>query len=411
MHDRTRNFLCRLGFLAFCVGPTVGLLVWAVVIRTSPHQSALRENWQRRLSQYSGTTVTVGQVSHPNLQVTRLQNLALKDMESGAQIANIRVLEIWKKKDSWIFHAPLPVEAYTQHLQGVWKSLQERVMRGGVSEAPFYFAADTITLQREDGVQWTLRDLGCRLNSSPHQAQATLYFHDVQANADRPSQLTITRQRQASPPQTHWELRTNDYSFPCGLLADFQPSLRRLGEDAAFRGTWEAVETDLGWEGYLTGRLSEIELQGLTSHLRTEYRLSGKAELTLNRGRLQDGILTDAAGELQAQRGVVSEAMLAWSKQTLGLSPLMPVGDSREPWEYERMHLGFQLEGGRFLRIEGKCLQDQRGVVMVDSRNRPLVADSMQTVEMADFPKASPLSPPLKPASLRTPPAPGVRLH
>ena len=51
------------------------------------YQAAQRENWRRLLSQHLGAEVTVGGVSHPKYGVTLLEELEIRDQESGSPVA------------------------------------------------------------------------------------------------------------------------------------------------------------------------------------------------------------------------------------------------------------------------------------------------------------------------------------
>jgi len=359
MHDRTRRLLCRLGFLLFCVAPTLAVAARIAVVRSPAYIAVRRAECERRISEALGLAVSVRQV-HELLQgVTELDDIVLAEPETGALIARIRHLEFTRQDGQLVVLASQP-EIEGLQVWRLWESLHERVLRtyrADASGARFYAGEVTI---------------------SP-----TLEFREAALQMSEPAQLRITRNRQIQPPATRWELNTRSTALPCSLLADYLGILRNLGEDASFQGAIEAMPTTDGWEGEIAGRFRDVDLDRVTQRLNLRHRLSGAAEIVFRQATFRGGRLIDAAGDLACNSGVVSRSLLYQAHESLGL-----VADSRllTPQAnmlvaFNELKLGFALDKGG-VQLTGHCDSAGPGVVMTGEGGPLLSNRSPEAVQV-----------------------------
>lgn len=385
MHDRTRRVLCRLGFLLFCVAPTLGVVTWISVVRSPAYIAACKAECERQLSDALGLAVSVQEVHRLLQGVTLLDGVKFTEPETGAPIARIRHLEFGLQDGRFSVLASQP-EIEGQQVWRLWEAVHERVLRtrrAAAGEAQFY--AGEITIRPAAGITaTTLTDVRGQLTMTEAGPQATLEFREAALQMSEPAQLRITRNRQLQPPATRWALNTRSTALPCSLLANYLEVLRPLGEQATFQGTIEAMPTAEGWEGEIAGRFCGVDLDRVTERLKLRHKLSGAAEVVFRRAGFRAGRLIDAAGDLTCNGGVVSRSLLYQANQTLGL-----VADSRllTPQAntlvvFRELKLGFTLdvEG---VQIAGQCQSAGPGVVMTDEGGPLLSNPSREVVQVA----------------------------
>ncbi len=379
MHDSTRRLLCRLGFLLLCVLPTLAVVGWVSVICSPTYVAARRAAWERRLSQHLGLSVQLQGVQNPSRGVTVLKGLVLSDPETEVCVAQVRQVEIGYRGEELVVLAAQP-ELHSEQIWRLCEALHDRVLRGPpASQVKVHFYAGELNV-KQAGNQGdsSLTDVHCRLTPTATGPQAAIEFCDVALQMSEPAQLRITRNRQVSPPATRWELRTRSTPLPCYLLADHVEILANLGDLATFQGTVEAMQGAGGWEGEVTGRFRDVDLDRLTE--RYDHKLSGAAEIVFRRAQFRGGKLIDAAGDVLCDGGVVSLSLLHQADKSLGL-----IADQRvlsaetDPLRrYQELKFGFTLNQ-QGLQIVGLCHSVGEGVVMADYFG-PLLTDRPQEV-------------------------------
>ena len=91
-----------------------------------------------------------------------------------------------------------------------------------------------------------------------------------------------------------------------------------LGSRAAFHGYLWAKESTGGWEGELTGNLSDLDLDAsISAHF--PHTLSGSVNVQLERARFRQGRMVEAIGAVTGNGGTVSRSLLAAGQRCLNL--------------------------------------------------------------------------------------------
>lgn len=403
MHDRTRRYLCRLGFLLFCIAPTLLTCGWIGVSRSPGFRAAEKARLESLLTERIGLRASIQQISHPTRGVMLLDGFSLFDRETGAKVAWSRQLEVGRRGEELVVVAAQP-EVASDQMWRLWEMLQTRVLRGQVDpHLPATLAAGEVTIHRADtGTAATWTDVHCRLTHAPEGPQATLQFRDVALQMAEPAMLRVTRNRTLSPPATRWELDTKSTPLLCSILADYVTTLASLGPAATFQGTAAATRTDAGWEGEIHGEFAKIDLDRVvTEHF--PHKLSGEARLDFRRAKFRGGRIVDAAGSLRADGGVVSASLIEQAGMSLGLTAGSRFHLSDQPlWRYQQLAFDFTV-GDHGLQLHGRCQTDGDGIVLADIGG-PLLssqqADAMPVVALVRA--LSPDSAVLVPATLET---------
>jgi len=339
-----------------------------------------RTSWERTLSDQLGLIVSIDKIDHPVRGVTALEVVELADPETRALVARIRQVEIGQNKDEWVLLASHPV-IQGDRVGHFWEMLHDRLLRGHrSSDLRAQLVAGEVTIRRAEGdAASTLTGVRCRLAPTAEGPQATLEFRDVAFEMAEPAQLRVTRNRQVSPPATRWELHTGTTAFPCSVLAEQIEVLASLGDEATFQGTVEAMSTADGWEGRITGRFRQVDLDHVVTN-RFDHKLSGTAEIVLQRAAFSSGKLVDAAGDVACEGGVVSWSLLDQAHESLGLIADARVRsiEANSLWRFHQLKFGFSLsrEG---VNIMGHCDSVGQGVIMADN-NGPLLTDNPQEI-------------------------------
>ena len=206
MHHASRIFLCRTGFVLFCLLPTLVVGLWIVRRSSGDYASAQRDEWQRGLTSRLGLAVEIGEVSYPSYAVARLVDVRVLDPETGALIAQVPVVEVIPTTAGWQVEAWQPqIEA--AHLGELARALNERLLRGPADAlVPCELLARDLTLLAGPQSQ-TFAAVSCRLDPLASGPELTI--------AAGPMTLSIARNRQQSPPVTRWQFNTAGQSLPC----------------------------------------------------------------------------------------------------------------------------------------------------------------------------------------------------
>jgi hypothetical protein len=259
-----------------------------------------------------------------------------------------------------------------------WRILHERALRASPqSQLTVELVAGEATVHGSRRSQ-TFRDVRCLLQSSSTGRQLSLDFRLASGGTGEPVRFRAFRDRQTSPPATRWELDTAAAALPCAAAPADLEIFSRLGDECRFQGAaWAALGAD-GWSGELAGRFRGVDLDRLiTDHF--PHKLSGSAEVVLERAKFAGGRLTAAAGSLVCQGGVVSRSLLTAAAECMHLAGGDRVMQSGERlWRYRQLALAFRVDA-HGLAVTGLCPGPTPGGILTDAQGL-LLADSPEQV-------------------------------
>jgi hypothetical protein len=366
LHEKRRRRVCRAVFLACCLAPTCVSAGWAIVVSLPPYR-ALHE---RSLAARLGLEVSIARVTSPRPGDVLYTDVELKDPETHERLAHARLLEIWRDGGLWTVRASQP-ELNEAGLAALWKRLENELHNQSASDPRIYFEAEEVLLQLSGGAR-SIQELRGRLERSETGPQAKFSFRLPGAELPRPVELTISRNRQAKPPLTRVDLNTSDAALPCRLLAAAWPAAGRLGPKASLRGSFWVADAPDGWQGGASGEIADIDLASLVNE-QFPHHLSGNARLTLDKARVSQARLQEAAGTLSAGPGVVSRSLLAAAEESLHFVRA-DVGASEdkssgEELKYEKLALAFNIDA------RGLAVRSPRHTT-TDGSDRTILTDS-----------------------------------
>ncbi len=175
------------------------------------------------------------------------------------------------------------------------------------------------------------------------------------------------------------ELHTGETAVPCWLLAGPLGFLPHLGPRASFRGSIWATETSDGWEGEISGALVDVDLQSLVTE-QFPHRLSGRADIAIQKCSFRHGRLEEAGGVLTAGPGVIGRSLLIAAADNLHLTAGEAAAKVATLQEYRELALGFVIDTAG-ITLRGQC--SGAPGVLVKSRDGALLTESAGPPEPA----------------------------
>lgn len=376
MHEATQRLFCRVGFLLLCVAPTTAVLGWGIARKTPGH---VREQ-EQQLSELLGLQTTVAGVSHPRPGVVLYEGLRLSDPETGEVVLKCRLLEVEHYGGGMAVTASQP-EVYAARVEPLQRILTRWLRREIGSDGNLELLAReaiwrVAPAQGPETAVTLTAVKGALLNSST-ESEAQFSFHWAGQRSDEPIELRLARTRQTSPPAMEFSLKTGDTPLPCLLLNPLVDAASWLGPESKFRGTVRAIETAEGWKGDLQGALSQVDLQTLLSE-RFPHRLSGPAEIEIERALFDDGRLTEGSLELSAGPGVIGKSLLVAAYESLHMGAPESYPIQGPLTRYEKLAFkveldadGLRIAGQADPRIAGALLFDAQRVLLFEPQTQP----------------------------------------
>ncbi|MEY4178601.1 MAG: hypothetical protein RLY70_2175 [Planctomycetota bacterium] len=398
MHETTRRFCCRAGFLLGCVLPTLLVAAWVGYQRTSWFQEREREAWRAALVRYLGVDVSLEAVTHPEPQVTRLEKVVLTDPETGRRLAAANRVELGREDDGWVAFLGDAEVPYAQ-LSRFEEIAQPLLWRRAGYGAPVWQvvvgslqltggpAAHTLLDVRMFGETASGETAGGAArevtreaaSSSTHKAthkatdedaspRVRIDFRLAGLEMREPARLVLTRRRDGDRPATDWEFETGPRALPAAVLSTVFPPLGELGDECQISGRCAFRRREGGWDGEAQARFAQVDLDRAITR-RFPHKLSGIADVAVSRLRWRGGRVVEAAGAIESGGGVVSHSLLAAaaSDATLQWSVPATVLDSSQPyWKYRQLSLAFELSA-QGLQLTGHCQGAEPGTIIASA--------------------------------------------
>ncbi|QDU98473.1 hypothetical protein [Lignipirellula cremea] len=375
MSQEQRQFLCRGGFLLFCLGPTVYFSLWLLLLvpaRLSPQGTA---DWEREISLQLGLSVELGRVSFPSSSRVLVEDLLLRDPETGLEVARAQSMEIATTDHGLVLLAESP-EVRVEALAAAWESAERRILfRRTRLQDRVHLLARRITFvaptRPGEPVQTeTFVDFECRLEQLADRAEISLQLRRRDVELTELATFRASRQPGVAG-ETVTQIDFNNARstpLPCWVLARHVPALANLGEKAEFQGQASLVLTPTSWQGEIDGRLTQIELERLVTQ-QFPHKLSGTAEIiTYHPARFENGRLIEASGVLNSPGGVVGHELLRAAAEMFPIEVARQI-PAQAP--YDQLSVGFAISQAG-LTLSGNCsaagvlLRDVSGPLLVE---------------------------------------------
>ncbi len=375
-----RLFLCRVGFLLFCLLPTLATGAWILCFRPVVYSASQIEQWEQQVSREIGMQVELGRVSLQSGGVLLVEDVKISEPETGAVVATARTLQLAQTEEGYILLASYP-QVRNSQFASIWELAHIRLLRKQfVFDQPVHLLAQRMTVIEEQGSGQraeTFTDFECHLEQQPNKTSITVEFRrDATAFAQR-AVFKAVRESAISDGKkeitTRWTLDTNATPLPCWIVAGQAPSLKPLGPQCEFRGRVWGQRTAAGWQGEVGGEFHQVDLERLVTY-RFPHRLSGIATLTLSQpARFRDGRLVEAGGILESEGGAIGRGLLEAAASSL---PLKVVRDTPKNAAYSQLNVGFHIDTSG-VRLSGLCTPRDTRALVVDTRG-PLLVEATQ---------------------------------
>lgn len=373
MPTKTRRHFCRSVFLLACLSPTVLCLILVAGKHSSAYQNYQQRSWQEHLQSKLGLTVDIGRVQGGENNSVELHDVRFYEPETGEPLANVRMIDI-ENSTKPLRISLLEPQIKPASLTRLWNSLHQNVLRTTTNfRNTLHFSATKLLLENSTQPQ-TFSNLSCTIEQPSTGPRLTLEFRIVGEPAEASMRLIVARHRKVSPPGTSWEFHSGRNSVPVQLIADLLPAAASLGTTCRFRGIVRMTESKGKWNGQVEGNFEDLDLDRLVTQ-RFLRKLSGLANVDLNRCRFENGRLVEATGFLVSDGGVVSRQFLEAAQAAFKLRSNRNT-ELKALVRYRELAFGFRIDPTTLL-VNGNCATTLNGVVLVDETG-PLLFDSAQ---------------------------------
>jgi hypothetical protein len=300
-------------------------------------------------------------VTYPRPGVTLFHGLELHEPETGELVLRCRMLEAAWSGSRLVLDAEQP-ELSAAHLPDVWQWLSRQLRQGPATGAQQLLIADCDLTVRNAAGAITYTNFHGDADWTAEHPRAEVSFRVAGLEMRHPARLSVERVRDDHQHSTRFTLDTGGTPLPSALLAPLVDGREWLGDSCTINGSLWATERAAGWEGELTGVLTNIDLDRFVSD-HFPRRLSGNAVLTLAEARFHQGRLMMAEGNLHATEGAISRELLESGVAALKLGAPEQRVSVPDMAGYEELAFSFHLDDSG-LTLTGEC-QSERGVMLV----------------------------------------------
>jgi len=367
LSDRFRRRLGLVLFVFLCLVPT-GLVLALGVARHLPRHV---RNAQQRLSFQLGRTVTLGRVRHPRPGVIVYEQLRCLDPAGGQPLLACGQVRVERTRSG----VALPrgrgvlkltanhVEVDARRGERLWPLLVRLLERRPGGE-PFdlEWSAGEVAISGPSTC-FALGGVRGSVKTRPQGAQAEVVFRPAAEDTAKPVRLRLVQNRQVDPAVLGFDLETGEGSVPSDFLGLALPPMQGLGSACRFGGSLWANHAAHGWEGELVGRFADVDLDRLVTD-RFPHRLSGTAQVTLEKVRFRSGRIEHAAGMLSAGRGVASRSLVESAMHRLAVWSANPLSGPGRLVAFDQLAVAFHLDAGG-LWLEGRCPAAPPGTILL----------------------------------------------
>lgn len=369
LHQSVRRRVCRAIFCLACLLPTTALLGWTATCKLPGHI----ERCEGRLSELLGLNVSIERVRYPQPGLCLYEGLELTDPETHQVVLRCRWVELGRTGKTLVLR-PTAVEVNSEAAGRLVRLMMRRLQHElPAGDATVRILPTSVTLRGPHDEQ-TYDDAECLIESSDTDDSATLRFRLAGVEMSEAATVVVTRRHSKRASATRVSLNTAGASLPVSMFAAWIDVEKVLGRDARFRGSLWIDEDGHGRRGDVTGVLSEVDLAALVT-ARFPHVLTGQATLEIERGRIEQGRLTEAAGQLHCEHGVVSSSLIAAAVESLGCRTRHATDRApADKFVYQRFFLHFALDRAG-LRLAGLPSGPDAGAIFVDASRRPLLIE------------------------------------
>ncbi|KAA5544465.1 hypothetical protein FYK55_09035 [Roseiconus nitratireducens] len=318
MHERTQRAVARLLFVFCCALPSSGVLLAILITWTPWYQNRQLARITYQLNRETGLVFQIDGIRQIAPGKYVLDNVRLNHPETGHRVATVRTVDYFAgpERIGILLHQP---ELQSSGLGRAWNLLHDRVIsRPEHTLLPISIAATDLTIRSRTG-SLSLRDVSVSLNPEADGVRMFAEAGDAMASIESLVRVTLFRDRSGPVPTTELVVSTGETSLPCSALAEFSTLARQLGDGARFTGTMKCRQHADGWSYDLgSSSVTGIELSKFSEDL--PHRVTGTADLRLQRAVIEPGKTVNVAGTFHARDGWIGRSLLRSMQERLGFS-------------------------------------------------------------------------------------------
>jgi hypothetical protein len=305
-HETTRKRMCRLGFFALCVGPTLATGFWIA----SHRMPGARGRAARALSETLDVHVKLADWRYPRPRMIRSAGLSLSDPVSGAMLAEIGHLETKQGGAARTFTIK-QVRIDASQLT----ALAEKVDRW-VSKLPPEtqdVVIDRLAIKLPGGEREVVSGpvRGRVDRDAAGRARVQLIAQVAGQNtAESAIRLTLEPSATSDSASTRLALDARGVALPAGLLAAVVPGLSTFGTAAQFKGAVQWTLDRPAPRVVVQGRVDQVDLASVLP-AGSPHSLRGAATVELQELSWRGSRIERLAGTVHAEKGAISRSLVA----------------------------------------------------------------------------------------------------
>lgn len=356
IHEATRRWLCRLGFVVLALLPVLSALALCIVEYVPAYQQARIATWEREVSRCLGVQVIIGRVDIRAPDVTILHNVELRDPESKAPIAEVPLVNVVQSSAGYALRLSRPTLVSGQISNGLQTFHRHFLSRPAVQNQVAVLHLENAVLRSEGQADLSVAKLRIEIQRTPAETRlhSEILFHGDEKEVA--AQFQLVRQHTTSQQATDIEFRSGSTLFPGRLLSLLDKNWNHLSS-AYFDGELAVRLPTTGWQARYSGVVTGID----ASRFMSPPQIIGQGDLLVRELLINSQGVERASGRLGIRGGRISQKLLL-AAGLLGVQTTAEVRSANVSSHlFEQMGLDFEMDGTG-LRLSGILSHSANGL-------------------------------------------------
>jgi hypothetical protein len=305
-HETTRKRICRLGFFALCVGPTLATGLWIA----SHRMPGARGRTARALSETLDVHVKLADWRYPRPSTIRSAGLSLSDPVSGFMLAEIGHLEAKQGGAARVFTVGQVIVSAAE-LPALAAKIERWVAK--LPPQTQAIAIDRLVIKAPNaGRELVLGPVRGRVDrdaSGRARCHLMAQLAGQQAAAST-IHLSLEPSAESGSASATVTLDARGAALPARVFAAVAPGFAGFGAEAQFVGAIRWTLDRPQPQGLVQGRLEQVDLASILP-AGSPHALRGAATVELQEMRWRGPRIERLAGTVHADHGAVSRSLVA----------------------------------------------------------------------------------------------------
>ncbi|MGI9518543.1 MAG: hypothetical protein ACR2NP_15920, partial [Pirellulaceae bacterium] len=335
LSDNAKRFLCRLGFVALCIIPTV----WCLKYILFPPTDA---QWAAQLQQQFGVANQPGEVRVLSPQRTDLSDWVLGNGDFESHVI-IDQASLQNRHDGRLLH----ITQAAGSPAAIWHMLNRmtwQLSRTSKSDRPQRVLFESVSFLQADGKVMpggTWKQLNLLVGDQGRRWTISFLPAELAPTNAEEDTKTVTIKRTADAHGYHWYVDARGWQLPVALLQAGIPILHGVNPDAVMINGLASLRENQGrWSGEVRGQIGGIDLEYVVQR-NFGTAISGVATATITSAIIADNRLQEIEGHLISSSGVIGADLLAGFRECLAMQIVQPYGGQDQT--YRDLRFGFLM--------------------------------------------------------------------